>query len=94
MTEAKTEEEFVVQVRGLWQEVKPEEAVLTGPRGQSSIPQLPTPGATSQKASEKPTSQLGDDLVSLSEGNSSSLTRGSSSVASPPPPPIIASHHP
>ena len=84
MTEAKTEEEFVVQMRGLWQEVKPEEAVLTGPGGQSSIPQLPASGATSQKASGKSTSQFGEDLVSLPEGNSSSFALGSSSVTAPP----------
>ena len=67
MTESTTEEEFVARARGLCQEMKPEGAILTGPGGQNGIPQLPAPGATSQKASGKPTSQLGDDLVSLPE---------------------------
>jgi len=45
---------------------------------------LPPSGATCQKASGKSTSQFGEDLVSLPEGNSSSLALGSSSVTAPP----------
>ena len=94
MTESTTEEEFVARAKGLWQEMKPNAAALTGPGGQCNIPQLPGPisqahslpasGATCQKASGKSTSQFGEDLVSLPEGNSSSLALGSSSVTAPP----------
>jgi hypothetical protein len=110
MTESTTEEEFVARAKGLWQEMKPNEAALTGPGGQCNIPQLPDlipqahllppSGATCQKASGKSTSQFGEDLVSLPEGNSSSLALGSSSVTAPhhwlipgqlPP---LAGHHP
>merc|ERR1712086_1016062 len=127
---------FVARAKGLWQEMKPSQAVLTGPGGQCNIPQLPDSisqahslpasgatcqkasgkstsqavltgpggqsnipqlpdlipqahllppsGATCQKASGKSTSQFGEDLVSLPEGNSSSLALGSSSVTVPP----------
>ena len=94
MTESTTEEEFVARANGLWQEMKPNVAALTGPGGQCNIPQLPDPisqahslpasGATCQKASGKSTSQFGEDLVSLPEGDSSSLALGSSSVTAPP----------
>ena len=102
MTKSTTEEEFVLRARGLWQEINPEETVLTGQGGQSSIPQLPVSGAISHKASGKPTSQLSDNLVSLPEGHSSSLALGSSSIPPHPPnhcfaPPIkhkILGHHP
>ena len=135
MTESTTEEEFVARAKGLWQEMKPNAAALTGPGGQCNIPQLPGPisqahslpasgatcqkasgkstsqavltgpggqsnipqlpdlipqahllppsGATCQKASGKSTSQFGEDLVSLPEGDSSSLALDSSSVTAP-----------
>jgi hypothetical protein len=61
MTDPVTKEEFVARSRGLWQEIKPKEAVLIGPGGQRGIPQLPAPEATSQQASENPTRQWGGD---------------------------------